>query len=110
EVSGRMSMQDLERAVIRAVARDGEALVREIEGYDNGFGYALQLLDIERLDTTFNRNRAPGQNAVIMGIEINEYGAPVAFWLATAEHGRDPTGRTLNRIPANQIIHLFVTD
>jgi lambda family phage portal protein len=110
EVSGRMTMADLERAIIRSVARDGEALVRELPGFKNGFGYALQLLDIERLDTSFNRERSPGVTAVIMGVEIDEYGKPLAYHLASAQHGRDPTGKKLQRIPAEQIIHLFMTD
>lgn len=110
EVSGRMTMADLERAIIRSVARDGEALVRELPGFKNGFGYALQLLDIERLDTSFNRERSPGITAVIMGVEIDEYGKPLAYHLASAQHGRDPTGKKLQRIPADQIIHLFMTD
>jgi lambda family phage portal protein len=110
DVSGKMTFTDMERAIIRAVARDGEALVRDYQGFDNGFGYALQLLDIERLDTSFNRESAPGQNAVIMGVEIDLFGRAVAFHLASAKFGRDPTGRSLDRIPANQIIHLFLTD
>lgn len=110
EVSGRMTMADFERAIIRSVARDGEALVRELPGFKNGFGYALQLLDVERLDTTFNRERSPGVNAVIMGVEIDEYGKPLAYHLASAQHGRDATGKKLQRIPAEQIIHLFMTD
>lgn len=110
DVSGRMTFTDMLRSIIRGVARDGEALVRELQGFDNGFGYALQILDIERLDTTFNRESAPNQNAVIMGVEINSYGRPVAYHLASAQHGRDPTGRNLQRIPADEIIHIFLTD
>jgi lambda family phage portal protein len=110
DVSGRMTFTDMLRNIARGTARDGEALVRELQGYNNGFGYALQILDIERLDTTFNRESANGQNAVIMGVEINSYGRPLAFHLASAQHGRDPTGRNLQRIPADEIIHVFLTD
>lgn len=55
EVSGSLSFADVQRLLIRSVARDGEALVRHIIGFDNGFGYALQVLDIDRLDTDYNR-------------------------------------------------------
>ncbi|HYD33609.1 MAG TPA: phage portal protein [Methylophilaceae bacterium] len=110
EVTGRMSMADLERAIMRAVARDGEALLVEKQGYPNKYGYALQLIDIERLDTSFNREASPGINAVIMGVEINNEGRALAYWLASARFGRDPSGRNLERVDAAQIIHIFLTD
>lgn len=110
DVSGRLSFPDFTRAVIRAVARDGEALVRIREGAKNPYGYALQLLDVERLDTTLNREAEPGKNQVIMGVEMDEDGRPVAYWLASNAIGRDPSGKKLVRIPATELLHLYVTD
>lgn len=110
DVSGRLSFPDMTRAVIRAVARDGEALVRIREGAANPYGYALQVLDIERLDTTLNREPENGKNQIIMGVEMDGDGRPVAYWLAGNAIGRDPAGKKLLRIPAEEILHLFVTD
>lgn len=110
DVSGRMSFPDLTRAIIRGVARDGEALVRVREGADNKYGYALQYLDIERLDTTLNREAEPGKNQIIMGVEMDVDGRPVAYWLLAAPIGRDPLGKKHAPIPAAEIIHLFITD
>lgn len=110
DVAGRLSFRDLTRAVVRAIARDGEALVRVREGARNPYGYALQLLDIERLDTTLNREPADGSNQIIMGVELDGDGRPVAYWLATNALGRDPTGKRLQRIPADELLHLFMTD
>jgi hypothetical protein len=72
--------------------------------------YALQVLDVERLDTTLNREASEGKNQIIMGVEMDTDGAPVAYWMANAALGRDPTGKKLQRIPAGEIIHLFMTD
>lgn len=110
DVSGRMSFPDMTRAIIRGVARDGEALVRIREGANNKYGYALQYLDIERLDTTLNREQAPGVNQIIMGVEMDGDGRPVAYWLLAAPLGRDPIGKKHAVIPAAEIIHLFITD
>lgn len=110
DLSKRLSFRDLCRAVAIGLARDGEILVRERQGAANAYGYALQILDIERLDTTLNREAEPGKNQIIMGVELDGDGVPVAYWLATAALGRDPTGRKLQRIPAGEIIHLFMTD
>jgi lambda family phage portal protein len=110
DVSGKMSFTHFCRAVMRGVARDGEAIVRIREGADNPYGYALQFLDVERLDTLMNREEGNGQNAIIMGVEINSDGRPVAYHLVSKFNGRDITGKKTERIPAEEIVHLFVTD
>lgn len=108
EVSGRLSFVDVQRAVMRSVARDGEAMIRRVRGAaaGNPFGYALQLLDITRLDTQLNREATSGANAIIMGIEIDGQQRAVAFWLRKKSNG---TGER-ERIPASEIFHLYVTD
>lgn len=110
DVSGRLNFRAFCRAVAMGLARDGEVLIRDRQGAANPYGYALQLLDIERLDTTLNREPADGRNQIIMGVEMDGDGVRVAYWLAANALGRDPTGRKLQRIPAGEIIHLFMTD
>lgn len=110
DVGGRLSFADLTRTVIRAVARDGEALVRIRQGAANRFGYALQVLDIERLDTTLNREAEPGKNGIIMGVELDADGRAVAYWLASAALGREPIGKRLTRVPADELLHLYISD
>ena len=111
DVSGRLTFAAMTQAIIRAVARDGEALVRIRQGAANRYRYALQLLDIERLDTTLNREAATdGGNQIIMGVEIDVDGRPVAYWLTKQAIGRDPSGKSTVRVPAAEILHLFMTD
>ena len=110
DVAGRLSFPQMTRAIVRAVARDGEALVRIRQGAKNAYGYALQLLDIERLDTTLNREASNGKNAIILGVEIDADGRPVAYWLVTSALGHDPTGKNRVRVPAAEILHIFFTD
>lgn len=111
DVSGRMSRKDFERALIKCVARDGEALVVEHFDADNEFSYALQLVDINLLATTLNKESSGGSNAIIMGVEINPLGRAVAYHLYDSPYGKDSTlNRKTRRVTAENVIHLFVQD
>lgn len=111
DISGRMSMNDLQRTIIKCVARDGEALIYEHIGAKNEFGYALQLLDINRLATMLNRQANGKENAIIMGVEIDSLGRAVAYHLYDDFFG-DIVGahRKTTRYSSENIIHLFFQD
>ena len=110
DVGGRLSFRQFCRAAVRALARDGEAMIRQRFAADNPYGYAVQLLDIKRLDTTLNREPEPGRNQIIMGVEMDGDGRPVNYWILAAAVGRDPTGRRHQVIPAREILHVYITD
>ena len=113
EISGRMAFADLQRAIISAAARDGEYLVRKVRGKaaGNQYGFALQFLDIDRLDTQYNVASAAGRNAVVMGVEIDEFRRPVAYWLFESHPGDGiASSRRRVRVPADEIIHDFVPE
>jgi lambda family phage portal protein len=117
DVAGRLSLRDLEHVLIKAAARDGEYLVRIIRGNASGnaYGLALQVLDIDRLDTRLNRPGANGQTAIRMGVELNAYGRPIAYHLANRHPGEiyaaaGEQGATHIVIPAADIIHGFISD
>lgn len=110
DISGRMSRNDFERAVIKCIARDGEALIIEHFGADNEFKYALQLVDVNLIATQKNFT-LPNGNRVIMGVEIDKLGKPVAYHLHKSAFG-DTSGtvRETERHSADNIIHLFLAD
>lgn len=110
DITGRMSMNDMLRTIIQCVARDGEALIYEHSGVDNGFGYALQLLDINRLDTRLSRPPSNGNNAIIMGVEIDGNGKSVAYHLKNNRFGKDEVASNPVRYSADNLIHLFLPD
>lgn len=114
-VDKRYSWQDVQELFITTLAKDGEILIRKIRGFKNNpFRYALQLIPADHLDEGFNRE-LPDGNYIRMGIEFNEWNEPIAYWLFTRHPGdyvylssRGFQDRI--RVPADEIIHGFITD
>ncbi len=114
DVTGTKSWWDVSRECICTVANDGELLLRKHHGTQfNKFGFAIELLDAELLDTQDNRTLSNG-NQVVMGVELNSFRKPVAYWLTTHTNKLQDTYLNNNarreRVPADQIIHAFIPD
>lgn len=112
-VCRQYNFADLLDEIITSVARDGEILIRLWPGFANTHRFALQLLEVDHLKTTYNTVLDNG-NIVKMGIEQNKYGEPVAYYLHKSHPGNDPIStyniNELVRVPAEEIIHLFIKD
>jgi len=105
-----ISFRDLMKIAIRAVARDGEVLIRKVRGYDNPYQFALQVIEADYLDESYNAD-LPNGNRIIMGVEKNKWGKPVAYHVWDKHPGDHTAGnRTRIRISADEIIHLFVKE
>jgi lambda family phage portal protein len=107
-VTGRHSFAEVCRLAYMARARDGEALVRIWRGFDNPYGFALQLLDPDQLDIDFFRAPGDGMNEIRMGVEIDAFEKPVAYWLWSYHPNDFMRGpRERQRVLADEIIHLY---
>lgn len=89
---------------------DGEVLarLRERRVGPTVVPLQLQLLEIDWLDV--ERSEVRGSNEVIAGIEFNTRGERVAYWLFDrhpGDVGLRATLRESQRVPADEIIHLF---
>lgn len=103
------SWLDQQRLMIQTVAVDGECFVRRLRGFDNAFGYALQFLDADLVDEFYNVPRGPNQNEIRMGVEIDAFSRPVAYHVWNHyQYDRPGVERKRDRIPASEILHLFV--
>ena len=110
EVTGKYSFKDVQSMVMTSVARDGEILVSLARGIDNGFGFALQLIEADHLDEMYNTTLANG-NKVKMGVEIDSWGRPVAYWIFKNHPGDILYGQTYSdriRIPASDMLHIYM--
>ncbi|WP_428309261.1 phage portal protein [Hydrocarboniphaga sp.] len=112
EVSRKLSWQDLERVALETLARDGEILIRKRRGL-GPHGFQLQCLNPDVLD--IGKNYAGPGNRIVMGVEIDDNGAPAAYWLRAALAGNPTDANSLIsqrsvRVPASDIIHIFIAE
>ena len=107
DVSGQYSFTEICQIIARGVARDGEFLVRPIRGTaaGNKWGFALQILDVDRLATWKNQVASNGVNAIVAGVEVNSFGRPVAYYFNTGP--LNSIIKDAERIPASDVIHRF---
>lgn len=112
---GRLSFRDAQILALKTVARDGENLVKHIRGEHeagNLFAYAIQLLEPDHLDDKYEQ--AGYEKRVIMGVEVNRYTRPLAYYILT-EHPNERRygvygyGRR-QRIAADRILHTYIVE
>jgi len=117
---GTLHFCDLERALMAQVFEAGEVFVRK---HYRPFGggtvpFALELIEAERiadeLQTALSSVGAAAGNIVKMGIEVDRYGRPVAYYIRSRHPGelRAIQGETdkVERVPAEHILHLRLVD
>lgn len=111
EVSGKHTWRDIESLAVGSFPRTGELLFRLRPGA-GPYRFQIQLLDPALLDDTLHIRH--GGNRVRMGVEINDDGKPLAYWLKMRKAGESTpdvfaVGNHV-RIPAEQIRHFFLAD
>lgn len=106
---GKDSYADIQRLHIETMAMDGEVIVRRLKGFDNEYGYALQFIDADLLDETYNLPALPNGNEIRQGVEIDVYNRPQAYHI-WSRYPTEQLGQPYvrQRIPASEIIHNFV--
>lgn len=119
----KLSRGAFERAVITNIARDGEVIIEKLYGARfSRFGIAFRLIDADLLDDTLNigpGGAMPGYgtlasgNSIRMGVEVDAYSAPVAYWFHSHHPGDDVPGLYTarhRRIEADRIKHWFLAE
>jgi lambda family phage portal protein len=116
DADGRCNLYGLQRLAVMAVVQDGEVLIRRILRRAPGgstFGLQIQLLEADYLDVTRDGN-LPGGNLIREGIEFDQSGRRVAYWLFDQHPGKTGfvprLGLSSSRVPASEVIHLFRQD
>ncbi len=116
DVAGRLDLQDMLRLAIGQLVEAGEVIIRKI-GQPFGAGripLGLEIIEADRLMDQFQTARAPNGNAIRMGVEVDTWLRPVAYWF----HPRHPGDYQFTsfqpsafiRVPAAEVIHLYLMD
>jgi lambda family phage portal protein len=105
EVTGLYSFADLCQNIARGTARDGEFLVEQIRDPKiNAYGYALRVLDVDRLATWKHRPAAEGLQAIVAGVQIDAYGRATGYWFSTSDNANTHNAVFVS---ANTLLHRF---
>jgi lambda family phage portal protein len=110
--AGRMSFSALERTVLKTAAVNGEILVRKIKRSFAGspVPFALELISPDQLVEQWSGYK-PTANEIRMGVEVDEWQRPVAYWLYPRHPGDNHIQSAVAsnqyiRVPADEIIHV----
>jgi lambda family phage portal protein len=113
---GSLCFADLERMVIGQVFEAGEIFIRL---HSRAFGdsavpFALEVIESERMAEEYSTPNVPTGAEIRMGVEVDSFGRPLAYWMHERHPGELRFARIENdklvRVPAAQIIHLKVTE
>lgn len=111
--NGMLSMRDIQRVSIAAIATEGECFIRQIKRSVYKYGVALQLVEADRFDVDLNKEKLNNGNRIVMSIELDPYDKPVAYFMLVAHPSETSytfNGNKYERVPASDMIHLFVPE
>lgn len=103
DIEGRKTFYECQGLTIEEFATVGESLT-VINTLD---GFKLQLLESEQLADDAPIRAENSENEIRGGVEINQHGRPVAYWLYPAAHPLDGGREKPVRIVASRVIHFF---
>lgn len=115
---GTLHFGDMERMLLGEVFEAGDVLVRlHLRRFGNSkVPLALEVIEAERIADGIGAPGplAPG-NEVRMGVEVDQFQRPVAYWLRMRNSGDMLPGTMyapdkVERVPADQILHLKITN
>jgi lambda family phage portal protein len=119
DINGQYTLEEIQSIAQREVVEAGEVLIRKIRtpgsvyrGIYRPVPLALEIIEADRLagdkDNYASRLTASGENRIIRGVEVDDTGRPVAYWIYP-DHPLQPYSYTREpeRVPASEIMHLF---
>ena len=110
-VDGRMSWIDVQKLAIESIARDGEVFI--IKHRNSAFHdtFSLEFIEADQVDHTLDKKMDNGHE-IRMGVEVDQFKRPVAYWLLTSHPGDTPytisTSPKHRRVPAERVIHAYI--
>jgi lambda family phage portal protein len=113
EITRSMGRADVERLLVTTVATDGEVFVVKRRSSNLPHGIAVQLVDAVTVDPTHFQDLGDGRR-IKHGIEFNEDDQPIAYHFREWDERQVGyilgTGRKFQRVPAEDVIHIFLPE
>jgi lambda family phage portal protein len=108
DLTRQLTFYEMQGLTLRRKVADGEIFIRRVTPAVVSPGkipLKLQVLEADLLDTTLTKNKDNG-NSIYGGVEVDQFGASVAYWFRPANQDDFPLGKSV-RVDAKDIIHLF---
>ena len=122
DVNGRMTFSEMQQLAQREICEAGEVLIhlvntpaKKYRGIYRPVPFAIELVEADRLATekdTYKFRSTMGDNKIVRGVELDDLGKPVAYWIYP-EHPNGPyvtRSTTPERYDAKDILHLYRID
>jgi lambda family phage portal protein len=110
--AGKLNFPEIQQVAFRSWLESGEVFVRKVKrSFSNSpVPFALEIIEADQCPE--HHNGTHNGNQIIMGVEIDSWKRPVAYWFYADHPGElwNLKGRKLERIPAEEIIHLHTSD
>lgn len=111
DYDGHLNFYGLQHLAMLSVAESGECIIRKHINKDLPFPLQLQILEPDFIDTTKYADRLEDGGYIYYGVEFNGKNQVVAYWLWPNHPGDQlQFNLTSSRIPATELIHLFVKE
>ncbi len=106
DITMQQTFYELQAMLLKRKIVDGEILIRLVIDKKAKIPFKLQVIKSDLLDS-YIMNAPKTNNIIRSGIELDDYLRPLAYWIQR----KSPDGYVTyesERIPANQIIHLWI--
>lgn len=123
DIANKLNWSQMQRLVFRSLIESGEVFIRKHYPNRQGVPFCLELIEADRVEDNYGYSpqTSPSGNLIKMGVELDKYGKPLFYYLRPFHpgdllfHPRSIAGQSggpygLERVPADQIIHLMVSD
>ena len=109
-IGKNLTWRDVQKLVLRSTARDGACLIRKHYPASNKFRFALELIEIDKLDTDYSATDSDG-SLTKLGIKYDKLNQVVGYYILRDHPGELYQPRTFGKwiefVPAEQILHIY---
>lgn len=106
DITGTQSFLEICNMVVRRYLIDGGILFIKVYGGDGKIPFQLQSREVSDLDGDMTRLYEQRGNTIVGGVEVNEYGKPLAYHIKVLTGDGWDTGNKV-RVEANRVIALW---